>query len=433
MKRIRHIVSILLLLLLLPGLRPAAAAEAPLVRVGLWQEQASLLLSSTQPFVVCSADTAAFKQQYPAGTKIFIAWKDKRAVVDGKPVVGQKLLVMPVDEKAADAAIEVNRKSYRGTIEINVLTSGLTAVNKISLEQYLYGVMPKEMPDTWPVDALKAQAVAARTFALYSLHKHEAEGFDLCASTHCQVYGGKTVESANATAAVDSTRGETLLYKGKPIYASFHTTSGGMTENSEDVWGSYLPYLRAVPDDDLATPYAKWEMQFTPKELTQKLNTAGLSIGNLAAIELSPLKEKPSANQDRSATGRIKTMRFIGDKGSVTLTGAKVRSALGLKSTLFDIRMIVPEEKKISVPIGQYYKKDIAVNLPPYEERGLYTDSENIRRISGREGELIAIDGRGWGHGLGMSQWGAQMMAKQLDYQAILHHYYTDIEIKKIY
>ena len=229
MKRIRHIVSILLFLLLLPGLRPAVAAEAPLVRVGLWQEQASLLLSSSQPFVVSSADTPAFKQQYPAGTKIFIVWKDKQAVVDGKPFAGRNLRVMPLDEKSADAAIEVNRKSYRGTIDINVLTSGLTAVNKISLEQYLYGVMPKEMPDTWPAEALKAQAVAARTFALYSLHKHEAEGFDLCASTHCQVYGGETVESVNATAAVDATRGETLLYKGKPIYASFHTTSGGMS------------------------------------------------------------------------------------------------------------------------------------------------------------------------------------------------------------
>ncbi len=219
----------------------------------------------------------------------------------------------------------------------------------------------------------------------------------------------------------------------RPIYASFHTTSGGMTENSEDVWGSYLPYLRAVPDDDLATPYAKWEMQFTPQELTQKLNAAGLSIGNLAAIELSPLKEKLAANQDRSATGRIKTMRFIGDKGSVTLTGAKVRSALGLKSTLFDIRMIVPEEKKISVPIGQYYKKDIAVNLPPYEERGLYTDSENIRRISGREGELIAIDGRGWGHGLGMSQWGAQVMGKTArlsgDFASLLYRYRNQEDI----
>lgn len=435
MKAARIVVCLCVLLMGLPGPAGASAAGSPEpnLRIGLGMQQAGIAVSSAGVLLLRTLGDQQEIRKYPANYKVFIVWKNKQLFIDNKPVKARQLAIVLANDKAAGQAIEVNDKAYRGTIEINSSANGFTVVNCIALEQYLYGVVPQEMPADWPAEALKAQAVAARTFALYSSHRHSSEGFDLCATTHCQAYGGKTAEKANSSAAVDATRGLAMLYNNNPICASFHTTSGGMTESSEEVWGTYLPYLRAVKDDDAAAPYHRWTLQFTPRQLQSKLEAAGYTIGKLQSMELSPLSEKGRMAADRSPTGRVKRICFSGDKGTAVLSGSEIRRVLSLKSTLFDMRLIVPAEKKREVPGKAYDKKDIAAGLPPGEAKGLNTAAKNVRRISGQDGEIVAIDGQGWGHALGLSQWGAQRMAKISGYEDILQHYYTAVKIKKIY
>ena len=174
-----------------------------------------------------------------------------------------------------------------------------------------------------------------------------------------------------------------LTYGGQPIEALFHTDSGGMTESSEDVWGSHVPYLRAVCDTPLGT--MPWTKTVSTAALEQKLAAKGHNIGRLRAIELSPLAVGRAA-KDRTASGRVKAMTVTGTKGSVTLSGNAWRSLLGLKSTLFSAK--------------------------------LTKDS-------------VTFTGFGAGHGLGISQWGAKRLAETgKSYADILHHYYTGVTLQ---
>lgn len=445
MRRIRRFCLLLALFCALP-LGASAAAQGvfydapPLLRVGLWTKQATIMLSANAPFALFDAASGKCLARYKAGARAFAVAEQGLMKLDGKPLKAARVLAR-LEKAQEGAGIEVNRKRYRGDIELFLPDkAGITVVNTLPMEAYLYGIVPGEMPVLWPMEAVKAQAVAARTFALFGMRKHEAEDFNVCATTHCQVYGGMNAEAARGTQAVDDTRGLAALYGGRPINAVFHSSSGGWTENSEDVWGAYLPYLRSVRDYDETAPSYKWEKRFTARELEQKLAAMGHAVGTLQALEVSPLKrDGVNTASDRTGRGRVKQMRFIGDKGSVLLTGAQTRDLLGLHSALFEARVIVPSEKEIEVPIGYYYKKRIAVDLPPYAENGLLTDTENIRRIHGRAGEQIVLEGFGWGHGLGMSQWGAKALAEKAAeddatyFKQILAHYYQGIVVRKVY
>lgn len=410
----------------------------PTIRVGLWTKQSSVYISAEAPFTLKNSENGRIIHTYEPNTRLFITVKAGKVRINDESLDLKTIEVSLPDHD--ESGIEVNKKRYRGNVIIsNIDKQGMTIVNRLPVEQYLYSIVPSEMPASWNLEAIKAQAVAARSFALSNMHKHEAEGYDVCATTHCQVYNGKTVEMDRSKKAVDDTNGLVMLYKGKPIAAVFHSSSGGRTENSEDVWGTYSPYLRSVADYDQVSPQYRWEKKMTVEEVQTKLQNAGYTIGKLQAIEVTPLRKDDVNGNDRSSSGRIKTMTFIGEKTSVILEGNKARSVLGLNSTLFDITLIVPNEKTIDVPIGMYGRKIIDVNLPPYKEKGLITDKENIRRITGRPGELILFNGFGWGHGLGLSQWGAKAMADKIPetenryFKEILNHYYQGIEIKKIY
>lgn len=413
--------------------------EEPEISVGLWTKQSTIFLSSDAPLVIREMKDRKIIAKYKEKAKIYLVVKDRKIFLDNKKIDAKQLLVQ-LEKPGADYGIEVNKKKYRGDIKIICdEKAGLTAINRLPLEQYLYSIVPGEMPTSWPMEAVKAQAVAARTFALSSLGKHANEGYQVCATTHCQVYGGINVEMERSTKAVNDTNGLILLYRGNPISAVFHSSSGGATENSEDVWGTYLPYLRSVPDYDEGLPRYQWEKKMTVLEVQTQLSSMGYKIGNLQALEVSALHKGGKNASDRTGQGRVRTMRFIGDQGNIALTGTQVRSVLGLSSTWFDVQMLVPESKKIEVPIGMYYKKKIDVDLPPYEEKGLYTDKENIRRVHGRSGEIIVFSGFGWGHGLGLSQWGAKAMAGKAQegndtyFKEILNHYYQGTSLRKVY
>lgn len=439
MRRIVFVWLLVFLFIAVPSSGGATQPEAitPLIRVGLWEGQRSLSLSSDSGFVVLDKGQQKIAS-YTAGEKVFLNIKDGKLSDGSKNISGLELQLQPL---AADGVIIVNNRPYRGRLLLQWNTvSGMQVVNLLDVEQYLYSIVPGEMPSAWHMEALKAQSVAARSFAMAGFNAHRSAGYDVCATTHCQVYTGCQTETERARQAVDATAGLILLYKGQAVTAVFHSSSGGWTEDSQDIWARDVPYLRSVEDYDVGTPNFKWEKKFSPESLAQRLNESGYIVGTLRALELSKLNYGGVNSHDRTKRGRLKEMRFIGDQGSITLSGERVRDMLGLKSTLFDIELEVPSVRQLEVEVGNMSRKQIDINLPPYKETtGWPTDRESIRRLSGRNGEMVVITGYGFGHGLGMSQWGAKQMAEKVPetdtkyFAAILNHYYTDVQLRKIY
>jgi stage II sporulation protein D len=219
----------------------------------------------------------------------------------------------------------VFKKAYRGTFTVTSDGSKVTLVNTVPLEQYLYGVVPSEMPKTWNAGALEAQAVAARSYALAT---RKTGAFDVYPDTRSQVYGGVSAESPSATAAVDATSGQVLTYNGKIATTYFFSSSGGRTAAVADVWKSApIPYLVSVPDPyDTISPYHNWgPMTFSATKLGKVLKAQG----RLLDVDMTV---NPSQ--------RVDSVQAIGEKGERTMTGADVRTALGLRSTWFTVGVV---------------------------------------------------------------------------------------------
>ena len=320
-----------------------------------------------------------------------------------------------------------NGSSYRGQLRLVYDGSGIQVLNIVSLEDYAKGVLPSEMSPSWQPEALKAQAVAARTFALYNKGKgHTASsGYDLCSSSHCQVYSGTAAETSTTNQAVDETYGQIMQYNNQPIYAAFHASSGGATENSEDVWGTYLPYLRSVTDDDSKSPYHNWTSKFTVVQVEKKLASAGKEVGNLKSIALVPISSSGSVT-GRSASGRAYGVKFTGTNGNITLTGEQARRIFGLKSAMFNVRT----ERSVQVPAKG--KKKVTASDGQTIDAKPAAMNDGIMKLQGVDN--VVFEGHGFGHGLGMAQYGANAMAAAgSSYDVILHHYYTNVIIQEIY
>ena len=375
--------------------------EEPMIRVGLSEGQASAILTADDAYVARDALTGQGLDKFSGNTLTTITVKEKKLAINGKAISAKAVRFLIADSRTM-RYLSVAGKKYHGNIVLTLAKDGtITVINEVKLDDYIGGVISEEMSPSWPMEALKAQAVAARTFAVYSLGLHNEDGYDVCATTHCQVYGGIESESPEGLRAVSSTRGEIMTYQGKPIYAAFHASSGGMTAGSEEAGGIALPYLKAVRDPlDNATPNREWQVSMTAKELASDLAAAGFRVGTLKAIELTPLKIGEGA-ADRYASGRLKQIRFIGTAQSVVVPGPKLRWIVGLPSTLADIRY--GTEKKTTL-----------------NEKGKI-------EISGPN-TVIVFQGTGRGHGIGFSQWGAKAMAAKKKYRDILSHYYKDVE-----
>ena len=295
------------------------------------------------------------------------------------------------------------------------VSAGLTVVNVVPMEYYLYGVVGKEMSPSWSLEALKAQAVAARTYAVFHKNYFKSRGYDMADDTRSQVYGGVNAEAASIKQAVDGTSGEILTYQGKPIEAFFCASAGGWTEHSENVWGSHVTYLRGVADRSFHMPSYSWSVTTTPERLAANLTAAGKGVGTVQSITLSPLAKRPMHVPDRGVSGRVRTLIVRGTKGQAMITGNAFQSLFGLKSTLFD-----------------FYQ---GTGTPPNPDMG---KGGRGLTLPIKAGQPLTIYGFGWGHGLGMSQYGAYQMAKENPgvkeyYRQILSHYYTGTTLERLY
>ncbi|MEH1888615.1 MAG: SpoIID/LytB domain-containing protein [Nostoc sp.] len=280
-------------------------------------------------------------------------------------------------EPTGKGFVYIGDRWYRGRTLVVPTEKGLTAVNWVDDQEYLYSVLGGEMDASWPQEALKAQAIAARTYALYEREKQRNNPIYDLGNTpdRWQIYKGVISEAPATYAAVDSTLGQVLTYKNRIILSVFHACSGGHTENVEDVWGSNEPYLRAVQDYDQNIRECNWVKTFSPTEISAKFP----EVGNV--LDMIPETYSPFRS--------VKVLKIVGNRGTKVLQGEEVRTALKLKSTRFSV-------------------------------------------TKGADGSFV-LQGLGFGHGLGMSQWGAYNLARQgVNHLEILGHYYQGVALTPI-
>ncbi len=290
-------------------------------------------------------------------------------------------------EPTGGGYVWIGDRWYRGRVQVLPVKGSLMAINHVDLEQYLYSVLGGEMGGNWPLEALKAQAVASRSYVLYKRQRTLTSLFDVGDTTTWQVYRGLQDESTGTQAAVNATAGQVLTANGQIAEAVFHSSSGGSTENSEEIWSAARPYLRAVPDYDQGSPVFQWSRTVTSTQLR------GLISGVGDVISMTPVRT--------TSQGRVITMRVVGTAGTRTISGDTLRSALNLRSTRFTV---APQGSVVGAA-GK------AVSTPA----------------------AFQINGLGFGHGLGMSQWGAYNLALQgYNYQQILGHYYRNTALARV-
>jgi stage II sporulation protein D len=284
---------------------------------------------------------------------------------------------------SSSSVVYVNNKPYRGLAELVVADKGILVVNQLPLEEYLVGLINCEISSAWPIEAVKAQAIIARTYALNRKMARSAAQYHLESSVIDQVYEGCLIEDSRARRAVLDTEGEVLTFGGGIIQAFYHSSCGGRTESSENVWGASLPYLKGVDCQYcLTSPTSTtWEYKLSLKEIEERLRSAGHKVSGLYDIQ-------PGAVNSR---GRLRQVVLLASKGGGKISGEQFRKAIGygvIKSTRFTLK-----------------------------------NSKNE----------ISFFGSGNGHGVGLCQWGAKQRA--LDgfvSREILSYYYPGTELKKL-
>lgn len=329
-----------------------------------------------------------------------------------------------------DGVVSYAGKQYRGGIGANRTTlNDMAVINYVMMDHYLYGILPKEMSGSWPKEALKAQAVVARNFAISSFNKHEDEGYDLCNTSNCQVYGGYGVEASNSNLAVDESSGDLLYYNDELVVGYYHANSGGKTASIEHVWSSSVPYLVSVEDPySIGSPNSDWVVMMSPSEIQDQLAAKNYFIGSLNAVAVSEV----------ASDGRVQVINFIGTNGTATLKKEEIRKVFGytaFKSIYFEVLT----DGVLSVANSSDYSK-VALSdskvfngstTTPLVSRG----SVSVLGSEGRETinltpSTYTFAGHGFGHGIGMSQWGAKKMAEEgFVYEDILYHYYSGTQL----
>lgn len=344
------------------------------IRVGIILNADSFVAASTDDFTVVDADKRRFKL-----SKGMV----KLSSVEGGLLIGKSKLVLPVKIESK-GIIFANKKPYRGYLTVNKTGKDkINIINVLPVEDYIKGVLPKEASPGWHIESLKAQAAISRTYTLANFNKHSSQGFDMCSTTHCQVYGGAGVEAVSCNKAVSATKREVLTYNEKLAQTVFHANCGGHTEDPKYVWNwtaSTPEYLKGVKCTYCSgAPHAAWEKGIDEKVIRDKL--AAYNVGKIRSIKVKNV----------TPAGSAKEIEIVHSKGTLMMNAYKFRLAVDawqIRSTAFD----------------------------------------GIKK----HGEQFIFKGKGWGHKVGLCQWGAKGMADSgKKYKQILQHYYPKTKLEK--
>lgn len=381
-KRIILIVAAWLIVCGVP-LRPAAAgALSPgkkLIRVAVLQDVSHFTLKVKGAYEVTDL----------SGRKSFFRGRDLKTTVSlypsgimlkGRSFKADRIFI---EAGSTDDAIVIGGRKFRGRIQLIKKSNGrLLVVNYIELEDYIRGILYHEISHYWPMEAIKTQAIVSRTFALFLMEQNKARDFDATNDIYSQVYGGKTSERYRTNNAVDETRGQVLIYKDTILPAFFHATCAGHTEDAAVLWGIEVSPLKGVTCNYCSgSPHYKWHFVLSLEEFSDKLKAAGYKIGVISNVSVAA----------RNQSGRVVDLTITTDTG------------------------------EIKVPA-----KDFRIAVSP----NLIRSTNFIVSVAGRD---AVFEGVGWGHGVGLCQWGAYFMAKQgKTTQEILSFYYPGTDVKTL-
>jgi stage II sporulation protein D len=393
-----YVLHVLLVILIVCAADAASAAES--IRVLLDQRVKNVTVKGDRGLIVTFANGERRSATRPVtvsvaagtlvvnGTRFHAPIAVFRARGGDLSVVIKAHMGLPSSEDPGAAARKVPlpmepAQSFRigGSLQIMARDGAMLVINEIGMEEYVKGVVPSEMSAGWHPEALKVQAVATRTYALYQRLANAGREFDVVATTQDQVYRGRQGVDERVQQAVEATRGIVITYQDAPILAAFSSTAAGPTEDAMNVWSKDLPYLKGVdcPFDE-NSPYYQWRVEVPVLSLEQSLRKQGIPVGTIATV--TPFLY--------SRAGRVDKIRILHSDGEVILRGQDFRKAVGysiIPSTQFDIEAL---------------------------------------------GRMIVFAGRGSGHAVGLCQWGAKELADQgYSYDAILRYYFPGTALQQ--
>ena len=434
-----------------------ASADARPISVALAKNSATLSVSSSS--AVTALDAGGHR--HSLGTSPVF-----RATGKGSVQSGSRVLRLPVTLSAKNP-LAFNGRRYRGSLRLLSSGSGVTLVNVLELEDYLRGVLKNEVSPAWPLEALKTQAIVSRTYALRSISMNKGKGgYDLGDSYLSQVYRGINAEDKRTDKAISSTKGVVVLAGGSLAFTPFHSDSGGSTADVSTVWGSSLPYLRGVCETvPSASPNSNWEVRLSSSAVEAALRDADADVGALQELRVA----------ECDPFGRVNTLVAVGSRGSRTLKSHSFRMAAGskvIRSTTFSIHppkggilpiIPLPAAKAPPSAPSRRAPSDIPTSNIPMSaaeeaqltaltEQSVFNGEELMDMLlhpEKRKGYLVRalrtkrpaapvsqpsrssgigdyiFRGKGWGHGVGLSQWGSKALADQgWDHRKILAFYF---------
>ncbi len=364
-----RVISLFLPLFLAAGWFSSCAADEPSIRVAVIQDAPSVRLKVKGPYTVI--DTASGNTIYRGEDINTTVTAGGGKMLLGKIKTGsKKLLIKPQVARS----VLIDGRTFRGDIRLTAGSSGITVINEIGIEDYIRGILYHEVSHYWPKDALCAQAIACRTYAVYQKQESRLRDYDVTSDIYSQVYGGMSAERYRTNEAVSDTAGLILTYKGKVFPAYFHAVCAGHTEDASRLWDIDLYPLKGVACSFCKqAPHYEWHYVEDLDKIALKLSQSGYHTGKIKSIDIS----------GRDSSSRIIFLKVSGEKAEVKISAKDFRQALGpnlVRSTNFELH--------------------IAANDAVFE-------------------------GFGWGHGVGLCQWGAYFMAKAgYNYKDILKFYY---------
>lgn len=377
------------------------AWSSPLIRVKIVEQEESIGIGATGPYQI--EDNEGRIDSFPFSLSLKVMRATPSGIKIDGVTWGKEISVKP---EGSDSLVLIGtvrgKRRYRGSITVEQEGNYLRVINQLPLEEYLYGVIKWEISPDWPMDSLYAQAIAARTYALKKIEEssYQEQLHHLSATTNDQVYGGFESEDARIHEAVDVTRGKVITYRGDLINAFYHSCSGGYTVSSKDVWGGEdLPYLRVGPDEFCQeSPYYHWEWEIKRSELRRILFEQGFPSGIIYRLPVVSRARDLSFTEGGRVTGLFWEHQG-GKSPSQPMTGKEFRELINKWFNTDKLRSALFDEVKLYSKEGTSY---------------------------------FLFRGRGSGHGVGMSQWGAKGMAEQgYSFEEILHFYYPGTMIEK--
>ena len=432
----------------------AAAAEARDIYVKLGGGNVNI--ASDSDMILASGNAGAVQIGRSANLNI----SGSNVIVNGRA------FALPV-KITSSGLLKFNGRSYRGAF---VVTQRAGLLNILDLELYLRGVLPAEVGAAWPMEALRAQAIISRTYVLrQSINNRANRGYDVVDTDSDQVYKGADVETAKTNQAVASTSGEIVAYRGELAFTPFHSDSGGYTANNADVWGKSIPYLGGVPEAvEYRSPVSSWSVKISRSHIAKSI---GGNLGSIIEVRVT----------ETDAGGRAIGITVVGTKGRKTMKASNFRLAVGarlLRSTMLTpyatgarnnnnnnskarpVRMPelnMPQEQLLAqmTAAGVFTSAEMIDMLTNPDRKNYYykvglersANGKNIKPVTtvkqmpsfggmsggfsiAADGDDFIFYGKGWGHGVGLSQWGAQAMAqKGWTAERILTHYYPGTNI----